>query len=312
MASPASSSRSAAARVLQRQTGARAFSTSAQTCAEPSSSSTSSPSRGRKPRPQRANVLPPYPEWVSGQGKAYESAPVGRGPFWIGSTPFPLNPTFNPPPPLSQAVRDQMWSLHSQNPSANSVRVLSGRFGVQMERVTAVLRLKALEHEFVKKGKPLQTPFQKQMERLLGSAQDARSIMKEADTAPSSKGANFRGPIREEVPMSAQSEDTPSSIAPALAKEATERKERMRTIPTGGPATKGPAPSKAVVETVDQSRRTRPSLSVTDLSSRPSSYQGAGTATPASQGKRFHFMNAIVFLIILRSCLKQMAGPWRQ
>lgn len=151
MASPASSSRSAAARVLQRQTGARAFSTSAQTCAEPSSSSTSSPSRGRKPRPQRANVLPPYPEWVSGQGKAYESAPVGRGPFWIGSTPFPLNPTFNPPPPLSQAVRDQMWSLHSQNPSANSVRVLSGRFGVQMERVTAVLRLKALEHEFVKK-----------------------------------------------------------------------------------------------------------------------------------------------------------------
>lgn len=168
MASTASTSRGAPLRTLMQQThkNTRSFATSPITHAESSSSpsrsaassssSTSSNASfsgsgggGRKGRPQRSAPLPPYPEWIAGQGKAYETAPTGKGPFWIASTPFPLNPTFNPSPPLSQQVRNLMWTLHSQDPETNSVRALSGRFGTAMERVTAVLRLKALEREHV-------------------------------------------------------------------------------------------------------------------------------------------------------------------
>lgn len=40
-----------------------------------------------------------------------------------------------------------MWSLHSSDPKKNSIRVLSGTFGLTMERTLAILRLKALEGE---------------------------------------------------------------------------------------------------------------------------------------------------------------------
>lgn len=92
---------------------------------------------------------PPYEEWIKGDGKMFEEAPPGHGPFWIGNTPFPLNPSFDPPPPLSQKNKRMIWNLHQTDPK-NSVRALSGKFGVSMERVQAVLRLQALEAEWRK------------------------------------------------------------------------------------------------------------------------------------------------------------------
>jgi hypothetical protein len=43
-----------------------------------------------------------------------------------------------------------MWKLHRADATKNSVRALSGRFGIPMERTLAVLRLMALEDEYRK------------------------------------------------------------------------------------------------------------------------------------------------------------------
>lgn len=89
-----------------------------------------------------------YAEWYHGPGtKAFAEAPTGRGPFWISRTPFPMNPAFDPPPPVSQRYKDALWQLHSKDPVTFNMRLLSERFGLTLERTHAVLRLKALEAE---------------------------------------------------------------------------------------------------------------------------------------------------------------------
>lgn len=108
------------------------------------SNATRRPSSGRRD-------LPPYPVWRHSVGKQYEYPPPGsKGPFWIGETPFPLNPSFNPPAPVAHKTKEDMWKLHSSNPSTNNVRKLSTQFGIPVERVIAILRLMALEKEFKK------------------------------------------------------------------------------------------------------------------------------------------------------------------
>lgn len=107
--------------------------------------------RGRD-RPRRIlprGPLPPYREWLKGDGERFRYPAPGRGPHWIGATPFPLNPAFHPPPPVHQNVRDDMWKLHKQDPQQWTVRSLSSKFRLSLERTESVLRLKALEEEFV-------------------------------------------------------------------------------------------------------------------------------------------------------------------
>ena len=99
----------------------------------------------------RRENLPPYPVWRNSIGKQYEHPPPGsKGPFWIGETPFPLNPSFNPPAPVAHKTKEDMWKLHSSDPSTNNIRKLSTQFGIPKERVIAILRLMALEKEFKK------------------------------------------------------------------------------------------------------------------------------------------------------------------
>lgn len=107
------------------------------------------PPRGGGRRMAR-RPLPPYREWLKGEGLQYRYPPPGRGPHWLGETPFPLNPAFSPPPPIHQKVRDDMWRLHTSDPAQWTVRSLSNQFRVSLERTEAILRLKALEEEFKK------------------------------------------------------------------------------------------------------------------------------------------------------------------
>ncbi|KAI0068061.1 hypothetical protein BV25DRAFT_1875205 [Artomyces pyxidatus] len=83
--------------------------------------------------------------------------------------PFPLNPSFKPPPPLSDDERTLIYTLYMSNPEENSVRALSTRFHISIKRLDAILRLKGLEEHWVK-GKPLQTGFRHGMEKLLNVA----------------------------------------------------------------------------------------------------------------------------------------------
>ncbi|KAH7915696.1 eukaryotic mitochondrial regulator protein-domain-containing protein [Hygrophoropsis aurantiaca] len=94
---------------------------------------------------------------------------------WLGGeTPFPLNPSFKPPPPISDKLRDLIYSQYMADPEANSVRVLAARHHLSIKRVDAILRLKGMEEHWIKE-KPIQTGFVHGMEELLGVTQPTSS-----------------------------------------------------------------------------------------------------------------------------------------
>ena len=108
---------------------------------------------GRRPLPRRP--LPPFREWVKADGEQYRYPPPQKGPHWIANTPFPLNPAFRPPPPVHQSVRDDMWRLHTEAPAQWTVRSLAEKFRVSLAKAEAILRLKALEEEYVREVRML-------------------------------------------------------------------------------------------------------------------------------------------------------------
>jgi len=61
------------------------------------------------------------------------------------SQPFPMNQSFMPPPPISDALRENIWEEFMQDPRTNNLRTLSERYGLSLKRVDAILRLKGLE-----------------------------------------------------------------------------------------------------------------------------------------------------------------------
>lgn len=63
-----------------------------------------------------------------------------------------MNPTFSPLPPLADVVKTKIYNAYIINlistPSATDsvvVRAVSQKFGVSMDRVRAIIRLKELE-----------------------------------------------------------------------------------------------------------------------------------------------------------------------
>ncbi|KAJ7110330.1 eukaryotic mitochondrial regulator protein-domain-containing protein [Mycena crocata] len=97
-------------------------------------------------------------------------------------SPFPMNPSFKPPTPISDVVRNRMYADYMLDPETNSIRALSQRYHISLKRVEAILRLKGLEQAFVK-GKPLQTGFQWGMEMLLGVKSQSEPERLDAHTA---------------------------------------------------------------------------------------------------------------------------------
>ena len=63
--------------------------------------------------------------------------------------PFPNNPEFRSQPVLSEDLREEIYRrVHIEG---KSVKVVSAELGVEMNRVGAVVRLKAVEKEWIKK-----------------------------------------------------------------------------------------------------------------------------------------------------------------
>ncbi|KAJ7781859.1 eukaryotic mitochondrial regulator protein-domain-containing protein [Mycena maculata] len=105
---------------------------------------------------------------------AQENFKVAKPRNWVTSggeggslSPFPMNPSFKPPTPISDVIRSRMYADYMLDPETNSIRALSQRYHISLKRVEAILRLKGLEAAYVK-GKPLQTGFLWGMEMLLG------------------------------------------------------------------------------------------------------------------------------------------------
>ncbi|KAI0347972.1 hypothetical protein BDW22DRAFT_1479855 [Trametopsis cervina] len=105
-----------------------------------------------------------YKSWRDGRGMQYKHP---RPKNWLGGDhPFPLNPTFKPSPPISNALKNVVYQKYMQDPVKNDVRILSSQYNLSIKRVDAILRLKGLEQHW-KQGKTLQTGFQAGMEELL-------------------------------------------------------------------------------------------------------------------------------------------------
>ncbi|TGO58247.1 hypothetical protein BCON_0057g00340 [Botryotinia convoluta] len=71
--------------------------------------------------------------------------------------PFPGNRKFISQSVLSEELRELIWTKIMQD--AKSVREVSAELGVEMSRVGAVVRLKEIEKEWERAGKPLARPY---------------------------------------------------------------------------------------------------------------------------------------------------------
>ena len=83
--------------------------------------------------------------WLGGDRVEFVYVPIGAGLTLTLPQPFPLNPTFKPPTPVSDKLRNTIYQTFMVDPAQNSVRVLSERYGLSIKRVDAILRLKGLE-----------------------------------------------------------------------------------------------------------------------------------------------------------------------
>ncbi|KAG8994285.1 hypothetical protein FRB94_008399 [Tulasnella sp. JGI-2019a] len=151
---------------------ARPFSSSAANYApgkpEGSSEESSSPKRNSDDTGSGPQTGVTFEAWLSRIGTQFKDPLPGRT-NWLGVTcPFPMNPSFKPRPPISDAQRQTIFDAHAANPELNSVRALSERFGISLKRIEAIIRLKALEFKWKQDDRPLRTNFLAGMESALG------------------------------------------------------------------------------------------------------------------------------------------------
>jgi hypothetical protein len=61
-----------------------------------------------------------------------------------------MNPSFKPPPPVSDGLRNAIYKEFMKDPVNNNVRALSQRYHLSLKRVDAILRLKGMEEAWEK------------------------------------------------------------------------------------------------------------------------------------------------------------------
>lgn len=64
--------------------------------------------------------------------------------------PFHMNPSFKPPPPVSDKLKEFLYNEFLDDPKANSLRKLSQRHHISLKRMDAILRLKGLEKAWIR------------------------------------------------------------------------------------------------------------------------------------------------------------------
>ncbi|GLB43497.1 putative eukaryotic mitochondrial regulator protein [Lyophyllum shimeji] len=90
-----------------------------------------------------------YNEFMTSIGEKYRLADAPNK--WLGGgVPFPMNPSFKPPAPVSDAIRTAIYRSYMMDPVKNNARVLSQRYHLSLKRIDAILRLKGMEQDWVK------------------------------------------------------------------------------------------------------------------------------------------------------------------
>ncbi|KAG6868570.1 hypothetical protein C0993_001017 [Termitomyces sp. T159_Od127] len=175
-----------------------------------------------------------YKEFMSAAGESFRKA---DGPNkWLGGRPFPMNPSFKPPPPVSDAVRTAIYKSYMADPIANDVRALSQKFHLSLKRVDAILRLKGMEADW-SKGIPLQTGFRRGMEMILDVPRQThgsfgpREDVHEADMLEQDENRDAARQRYQQLYWESVPEDGREPIVPASlehAKATAQRYTRMR------------------------------------------------------------------------------------
>ena len=60
-----------------------------------------------------------------------------------------MNPSFKPPPPISDKTKEAIYERYMSDPQKYNIRVLSAAYGVSMKRIDAILRLKGMEKSWI-------------------------------------------------------------------------------------------------------------------------------------------------------------------
>ncbi|KAJ3377944.1 hypothetical protein HDU92_007796 [Lobulomyces angularis] len=111
------------------------------------------------------------------------------------NTPFPSNPFYKPIPPLSNETRNKIYELYVENPVVYTTRKLGELFGISIIRVSAILRLKALEAEYAEKEITIQNRFSEHMDNLLL----AETVNVDAKRSNATKRENLRPVIEDNL-----------------------------------------------------------------------------------------------------------------
>ncbi|KNZ76372.1 37S ribosomal protein S35, mitochondrial [Termitomyces sp. J132] len=182
-----------------------------------------------------------YKEFMEAAGEKFRKS--DRPNNWLGGGPFPMNPSFKPPPPVSDAIRTAIYQSYMADPIANDVRALSQKYHLSLKRIDAILRLKGMEADWVK-GIPLQTGFRKGMEMILDVPQQTvesharRSDAQEADMLEQDENRDaarqrYQQLYWESVPEDGREPIVPASLehAKATAKRYVKMQEAYKSNP---------------------------------------------------------------------------------
>ncbi|RIA98038.1 eukaryotic mitochondrial regulator protein [Glomus cerebriforme] len=138
---------------------------------------TLNPGRARRPK---------YKLWLLNEGNKFANF-YDRPNYLDANIPFPMNPFFKPQPPLNDHAKEEIWVKFTE--AEQTPRKIGTDYGISLKRVEAILKLKKMEKDMVKKGITLQVDLRERIEKMLG----ARSFRAEplTDTLPNVGKPNF-------------------------------------------------------------------------------------------------------------------------
>ncbi|WVQ63036.1 uncharacterized protein L199_001187 [Kwoniella botswanensis] len=141
--------------------------------------STAAGEERQPPRKVSSNIF--FADWIKSEGSQYREPVKGQKAKWLGDkVPYSSNPTFRPPPPLSDYTQNQVYAELRRG---RKVAELAEKHNISKARVEAIRKLKDIEEEFKRRSIPLQTAFQQGMEPLLGVQTPINPSTKEHDAA---------------------------------------------------------------------------------------------------------------------------------
>ncbi|KAJ1871667.1 hypothetical protein LPJ55_003730 [Coemansia sp. RSA 990] len=107
--------------------------------------------------------------WLNTEGAVFKDMKAGSPHYVGGKYPFPLNPFFRPRPPVSDKIKEAIYSNYLEDPVQVTPRFLADKYGISIKRVEAIIKLKAIEHhQIAHKEIVPQVNLTKGMESMLG------------------------------------------------------------------------------------------------------------------------------------------------